>query len=547
MKTETEAAAAAAATRTVTQGSHGPDGMADGQGSAPSDRSSSPSPGAPAAKGWGLPLAVLIVGMFMAVLDISIVNVAMSAMRKDFGASAEGVQWISTVYSLTEGIVVPASAWLGARYGLKRVYVWSLVLFTVSSALCALAGSLGALIFFRVVQAIPGGIIPVTCQTILYRIVPRAKLGSAMGVYGVGVVVAPAIGPALGGYLIEYVGWRSIFYINVPVGIVGVIAAIVLLAKFPAERDRPFDLAGFACIAGALFALLLALEEGSSWGWTSYPILMLFAAAINLLILFVVVELQVKHPILDVRVFKNWPFVNSLLLISSMMLGMYAVMFYTPMFLQNLQGLGALDAGLVLLPQGVVMAVLMPISGRLYDKFGARWLAIIGLTLTGCGILMLSSITVGTPRADLMLGTVVMAVGLGVGMMPIMTGGRSAVPSTFSDVGSAVNTLVQRVSAALGLAVLSALVTAHQAQFWADRTSLMMGIGADLDPRIVEMQQQGESGLIHLWQQLSSQVQAQAYSNAFFVAGCAALVAVPLAFLLRSGRPAAGADKPMVH
>jgi EmrB/QacA subfamily drug resistance transporter len=407
---------------------------------APSDRSPSPPPSPPVARGWGLPLAVLIVGMFMSILDISIVNVAMSAMRKDFGAATESVQWISTVYSLTEGIVVPASAWLGARYGLKRVYIWSLVLFTVASALCAMAGSLGALIFFRVVQAIPGGIIPVTCQTILYRIVPKEKLGTAMGLYGVGVVVAPAIGPALGGFLIEYIGWRAIFYINVPVGIAGAIAAMVLLTKFPAERNRPFDLAGFVCIAGALFALLLALEEGSSWGWTSYPVLLLFAAAINLLILFVVVELQVKHPILDVRVFKNWPFVNSLLLISSMMLGLYAVMFYTPMFLQNLQGLGALDAGLVLLPQGVVMAVLMPIAGRLYDRFGARWLAIIGLTLTGCGILMLSSVTVHTPRENLILGTAVMATGLGLGMMPIMTGGLSSVPSAFSDVGSAVNT-----------------------------------------------------------------------------------------------------------
>ena len=181
-------------------------------------------------------------------------------MRKDFGAATESVQWVSTVYSLTEGVVVPASAWIGARYGLKRVYVWSLVLFTVASALCAMAGSLGILVLFRILQAIPGGIIPVICQTILYRIVPREKLGAAMGVYGVGVVVAPAIGPALGSYLIEYVGWRAIFYINVPVGIVGAIAAMVFLARFPAERRRPFDLAGFACIAGALFALLMALR-----------------------------------------------------------------------------------------------------------------------------------------------------------------------------------------------------------------------------------------------------------------------------------------------
>ncbi|MDT7753062.1 MAG: hypothetical protein QOD96_6724, partial [Pseudonocardiales bacterium] len=347
----------------LTRASGGPAGTATEEVStAPSDRLPPPSrppptppPSEPprptttpaAARGWGLPLVVLIAGVFMSVLDTSIVNIALPSMQKDFGVSTERVQWISTVYSLTEGVVVPASAWLGARFGLKRVYVWALVLFTAASALCGLAGSLDSLIAFRIVQAIPGGIMPVICQTILFRIVPREKMGAAMGLYGVGVVVAPAIGPALGGYLIDYVDWRAIFYINLPIGILGAIAGLVVLTKIPAERDRPFDLVGFSCIASALFALLLALEEGTSWGWTSYPILILFAAAINLLALFVVVELQVKHPMLDVRVFRIWPFVNSLLLIAAMMFGLFVVMFYIPLFLQNIQSLSAFDAGLV--------------------------------------------------------------------------------------------------------------------------------------------------------------------------------------------------------
>ncbi|MBB6377174.1 EmrB/QacA subfamily drug resistance transporter [Pseudonocardia eucalypti] len=499
------------------------------------------------AKGWGLPLAVLIAGMFMSILDTSIVNVAMTSIRKDFGASTESVQWISTAYSLTEGVVVPASAWLGARFGLKRVYIWSLVLFTVASALCALAGGLGSLIFFRILQAIPGGVIPVTCQTILYRIVPRNRLGAAMGMYGVGVVVAPAIGPTLGGYLIEHFDWRAIFYVNMPIGILGTIAAVAVLSKFPTDRGRPFDLAGFACIAGALFALLLALEEGSSWGWTSYPVLILFAVAVNLLALFVVVELQVDHPLLNLRVFRHWPFVNSLVLVAGMMIGLFAVMFYIPVFLQSVQGLSALDAGLVLLPQGMVMAVLMPVAGQLYDRFGARWLAVAGLTLTGTGILMLSDISVGVPRGEVVLGTVVMAAGLGLGMMPVMTGGLSALPNAFTDVGSAISTLTQRVSSALGLAVLTAIVTADRAQLWADRSGLLAGSGADINPRVAQLQQQGDPGLIQLWQQLSNQVQTQAYGNAFAIAGTVTLAAVAFAFLLRSGRPAAGADKPMAH
>jgi EmrB/QacA subfamily drug resistance transporter len=497
--------------------------------------------------GWGLPLAVLIIGMFMSILDTSIVNVAIPVIQKQFGVSTESIQWISTSYTLTEGVIVPMSAWLGARVGLKRLYIWSLVLFTVASALCGLSGDLGTMIFFRIMQAIPGGLIPVTCLTLVYRLVPRERIGAAMGLYGLGVVVAPGIGPTLGGYFVEYVDWRLIFYINVPIGILGALAAVVVLAKVPAEPDKPFDFIGFFCIAGSLFSLLLALEEGSSWGWTSYPVLILFAVAVNLMVLFVVVELQIKHPLLNIRIFAYWPFVNSLLLVSALSIGFFAELFYIPLFLQNAQGLTPWNTGLTLLPQAMTMMVLMPLAGQLYDRFGARWPAIIGLSLTGTGLLMLSRINIDISRPELIAGMMVMAAGLGLAFMPIMTGGLSTLPAATSDSGSTVNTLVQRVSSAFGLALMTAMVTANQAQFMADRSALLQSNGADADPRIVAMQAQGPSGLIPLWQQLTLQVQAQTYSNSFFIAGCVTLSGVVLALFLRRGAPATGAEKPMVH
>jgi EmrB/QacA subfamily drug resistance transporter len=507
-----------------------------------------PAPAPAPAPRWGLPLVVLIVGMFMSVLDLSIVNVAIPVIRKDLGASIESIQWISTAYSLTEGVMVPASAWLGARIGLKRLYIWLIVLFTVASALCGLAGDLGSLIAFRILQAIPGGVLPVTCITILYRIVPKEKLGAAMGMYGLGIVVAPGIGPTLGGYLVEHVDWRVIFFINVPAGVVGAIAAAVVLAKTPAEADKPFDFAGFACIAGGLFALLLALEEGDDWGWTSYPVVMLFLASAVLLALFVVVELHVEHPVLDVRVFRHWPYVNSLLLIGTMSVGLFAVLFYIPSFLQDGQGLSPWNTGLTLLPQALVMALLMPIAGLVYDRFGARWPATVGLLLTGTGILMLSRISVDIGRGELILGMVVMAAGLALGMMPIMTGGLSALPPASADVGSAFNTLTQRVSSALGLALLTTQITHDNAQFLADRSTLLESGNTAVLPYTAGTQgQQSDPGLLMLWQRMTLQVQADTYSKAFFVAGCITLVGVFLALLLRSGRPGDGADKPVVH
>jgi EmrB/QacA subfamily drug resistance transporter len=515
-----------------------------GNGARPAPPRPKPVEDPPAQEGWGLPLAVLVTGMFMSILDLSIVNVAIPSMRTDLGADIESIQWISTAYSLTEGVMVPASAWLGARIGLKRLYIILIVLFTIASLLCALSTGLGGLIAFRILQAIPGGVLPVTCMTILFRIVPKEKLGAAMGMYGLGIVVAPGIGPTLGGYLVEHVDWRAIFYINVPVGILGAIAAAFVLKKFPAEPSRPFDFVGFICIAGSLFSLLLALEEGDHWGWTSYPTVMLFFAAAILMALFIVVELHVEYPVLDLRVFKHWPYVNSLLLVSMMSIGLFAVMFYVPSFLQSSQGWTPWNTGLTLLPQALAMAVLMPFAGLLYDRIGARWPAAVGLALTGSGILLLSRINIDITRGELILGMVVMATGMALGMMPIMTGGLSTLPPEISDSGSAINTLTQRVSSALGLAVMTALVTNNSAQFMSDRSNLLE---PGTNPELLQMQEQGTTGLLPLYQEVSGQVQAQAYGTGFFLAGSITLGGVLLALLLRSGRPAAGGERAVAH
>jgi EmrB/QacA subfamily drug resistance transporter len=501
----------------------------------------------PGAGAWGLSLAVLITGTFMSVLDTSVVNVAMSVLSKEFGASADSVQWVSTVYNLAEGVAIPTGAWLGARFGLKRVYLVTLVLFTAASALCGMSSGLPELIAFRILQAIPGGIMPVACQTILYRIVPREKRGAAMGIYGVGVIVAAAIGPSVGGLLIDYLGWRYIFLINVPVGILGVLAAASVLRPQPAERARPFDLPGFLCIGTALFSLLLAFEEGSKWGWTSYPVLILLAGAVNLIGLFVIVETHVQHPLLDLRAFRHGAYTLAIVLISCLFIALTCVMFYTPLYLQRVRNLSALDAGLLMLPQGLTMLVLMPLSGILYDRFGARWLAVGGLSLTGVGIVLLSRITVDTPYSTVKFDLVVMAAGIGLSMMPIMTSGLSALPSEVTDSGSAMNTAAQRVAGAFGLALLTALVTANQAQFWADRSALLPATALATDPRITALHQQGESGLVAVWQQLSNIVLTEAYRNGYLVAAAVAFLGAALALLLRSTPPAAGADKPMAH
>jgi EmrB/QacA subfamily drug resistance transporter len=501
---------------------------------APAPAAAPPAPAAtPQQAGWGLSLVVLVTGMFMSVLDISIVNVAIPTMQNDFGVTTDEIQWVATAYSLALGVVVPVSAYCADRFGPTRVYNISLLGFAAGSALCGLAWNLNSMIVFRVFQAIPGGVLPVVTLTILYRIVPKDRIGAAMGMYGLGIIVAPAVGPTLGGYLVEYVDWRLIFFINVPVGILGTIAAIMVLKKFPGVDNGRFDVVGFLCIATGLFTLLLALTEGQDWGWTSYKVMILITTGVLSLALFVIVELEVERPLLDVRVFRYWPFTNSLLLISVLSVGLFSVLFYIPLFLQQAQGLGAFEAGLLLLPQALVMAVCMPIAGRVYDRFGPRWPAVIGLSINAWGTYELHALTLDTTHAHLVWLLCLRAFGMGIGMMPIMTGGIAAVPPSQVSRASAFNNVVQRTSAALGLAILTAVVTRTQAQMGDDRAGLM-ATGTAIPPmgsgRTGEMM-----GMYAVYQQTQLQVFVEAMDVLFIITAIITGVGVVLAFFLRSG------------
>jgi EmrB/QacA subfamily drug resistance transporter len=484
-----------------------------------------------------MPLAVVVIGMFMSILDTSIVNVAIPRMQAQFGVSPGDIAWVSTAYTLCLGVVVPTSAWLGERLGLKRLYLISLLGFAGCSALCGTADDLNMMIFYRILQAVPAGVIPVTCLTILYKMVPPEKIGAAMGMYGFGMVLAPGVGPAMGGYLVEYVNWRLIFYINVPIGIIGAIAAIVVLPQFPATTGRRFDLPGFACIATGLFTMLLAVSEGQQWGWTGYRVVILACVSINMLVLFVIIELQVDQPLLNVQVFRHWPFINSLLLIAINTMGMFAVLYYVPQFLQNGQQITPMNTGLTVLPQAGALALIMPLAGRIYDRIGARWPALIGVSICVAGSFLLAGFNADVTRPEIIIWTTIGAAGMALAMMPIMTAGLSSLPSSMMSAGSAFNTIVQRTSAALGVASLDALSTMQQAQQMANRSALLTSAGPDVNPRILAMENQGQGGLVLLWQQLQLEVSAHTYSNIFFLIGIVSCVGVVLTLSLRNGRP----------
>ncbi len=493
------------------------------------------SAGAPetiSTRGWALPLVVLIAGMSMSVLDISIINVAIPTIQNEFGATTSDAQWVITGYTLAEGVVVPVTAWFGDRFGLSRVYNFALLGFAAGSALCGLAWSLNSLVIFRVVQGLLGGLLPTITMTILLRIVPRERFGTALGLYGLGAVFAPAVGPALGGYLVEYVNWRLIFFINVPVGILGAIAAVLVLPGFPRRADRRFDVLGFLTVAVGLFTLLLAVSKGEDWKWSSYRILGLITVSMLSLALFVVIELEVDNPLLDLRVFRYWPFTHSLLLISVLSVAVYSVVFLVPQFLQRGQGLGALDAGLVLLPPALVMGALMPIAGRIYDHLGPRWPAAIGLTIATAASYLLHTVALDTPRSEIMWVLALQYGGLGISMMPIMSAGLAVIPAAKTNSASALNNISQRVSSAFGVAVFTAILTVLQAQLLAGRSALLPATTPI--PRIGPPGTPGWLSLYAVYHQTTQQVFVGAMDNLFLLVAALLALSALGALLLRS-------------
>jgi predicted MFS family arabinose efflux permease len=286
-----------------------------------------------------------------------------------------------------------------------------------------------------------------------------------------------------------------------------------------------------------LTALLLAMSEGQDWGWTGYRVLTLVAVGVNCLALFVVVELQRAEPLLDVRVFRHPRFANALFLIMIVSISLVVTLYYIPLFLQDGQNLGAFDTGLVIVPQALVMLVMMPLAGRLYDLVGARIPAVVGMALNGIGTLLMCDINADVTHGQLIWWTIVRGFGMSLSTMPIMTGGIGMLPPEQVGLGSTFNNVILRAAPAFGLAALTAIVTRDQTQHLAEQSSLLVGFGPTEDPRILAWQHSGPTGLVPLFQRLSLEAMAHSYSTAFLVMGLLCLVGAALALLLPHGAP----------
>jgi EmrB/QacA subfamily drug resistance transporter len=474
-------------------------------------------------------VVTVAIGMFISVLDSAIVGVAYPAIEKDLGATSESVQWITTAYKLCQGVVIPAAVWLCIRYGLSRMYWFSLVMYAVSSALCASATNIVSLVAFRILQAIPGALTPIVCIGIVYKLVPPKRLPIALGIYAMIAISAPGFAPFIGGCLVEYVSWRAIFLASVPLAIIGIAGAHLLLPTMSGSKRRPFDFLGFTCAAVGFFALLLAISKGPQWGWTSYSILVLLALGSNALALFVLVELRVTDPLLNMRIFTYAPFVIAIVILEVTFTGLTAILSFLPVFLQQAQLMTPSQAGFVFIPQALAWIASIPLAGLLWETLGARRVTIVGLLVMGVATIGLSRLNVDLPRLDVMLILTARAAGLGLVMIPMLGGAVSALPPHLLPDGIAFRTMIQRCGASLGLALLSVVVTIQRAQHFADQSALLDVSKPHHITRISQMQEQGPGGLLPLWENLQARGLTAAYSQIYLVVGAITLGSIALA------------------
>ena len=426
---------------------------------------------------WNV-LIVVMIGTLMAALDSSIVNVSLPAIMADFGSSLDDIEWVITGYMLAFATLMPLTAWFRDRVGHKSLYIGSLVVFTVGSVLCGMAWNLPTLVFARVLQALGGGALTPTGMAMISEVFPPKERGKALGYWGMGVIVGPAFGPTLGGWLTKAFGWRSIFMINLPIGILGVLLSMRLLRsdKPAASQSKPFDFWGFAFLSLFLISFLLGVSKGEHDGWTSDYILSCFGLATTGLVGFLLVESLTEHGIMDLGLLKYPIFTASLSVTVVRSLALFGGSFLLPVFLQQLRGLDEIQTGLVMLPGSLAIGLMMPLTAKLTDRFGPRAMTISGLLGVACFMWMYRSIDVNTSTWDIILATLVRGVGIALLFTPVMATALNSIPKHKVGMASAMLNLVQQIGGSLGIAVL-AMVLDHRIKFH------MAVLGSELDAR----------------------------------------------------------------
>jgi len=415
-----------------------------------------------------LTLLAVALGVMMVALDGTIVAVANPAIQAHLGASLADIQWVTNGYLLALAVSLIAMGKIGDRFGHKKVFLTGIVGFAATSAAVglsgAIAGSIGLVIAFRVAQGGFGAMLQPTALALLRKNFPAEKLNAALGIWGAVIGASTAAGPIVGGLLVQHVNWEACFYINVPVGVIALaMGALVLRETDSSRAARSFDIPGIVLLSGALFALVWALIKGADYGWGSTRTLAFLGAAAVAGLLFVWRESRAAEPLLPLRLFRSVPLSAGVVLVLMLMFSLFGAMFFMTFFLENVHGLGAVDAGVRLLPLTGMLIVASPISGALITRFGPRIPLVAGMLLAAVALFGLSRIGLASGLND----TIIWFALLGLGLSPVMVGATDVIVGNASvqlaGVAGGLQSTAMQVGGTIGTAVLGAIMSAHVA------------------------------------------------------------------------------------
>jgi MFS transporter, DHA2 family, multidrug resistance protein len=516
---------------------------------------------------WPIAFTVTI-ATFMEALDSSIANVALPHIAGNLSATADEATWILTSYLVSNGIIIPLGAWASEVMGRKRFYMTCVALFTVSSFLCGLAPSLGALIFFRVVQGAGGGGLQPSEQAILADTFPPERLGMAFAIYGMAVVLAPSIGPTLGGWITDNYSWRWIFYFNVPIGIISLLLTNhfvkdpeYLTEQLDQQRrshHRPYiDYIGIGLIALGIGCLQVVLDKGQEDDWVaSHFIVTLSVIALISFIALVIWELREKSPVIELRLFKNFNFAAASLMMFVLGVALYAATALMPLFVQTLAGYTAELAGLMLSPGGLVMIVTMPIVGQLSSRVQARWLGAAGFLITGLALIHMTQLNLQASFSTYMFDYVYQRLGVAFMFIPINTLAYLDVPPGKNNQISSMINMFRNIGASVGISMVSTL-TQRRAQIHQDTFSMHL---STFDPAVRERLSGSTNSLFHagmsrpdathqalgrMYNLVQIQASTEAYLDTLKILAIICFCVLPLMLLVKKNDP--HAKKAAVH
>lgn len=404
-------------------------------------------------------VVVLLIGTFCTVLNQTLLTTAFPALMKAFNISASSVQWLTTGFLLVNGIMIPISAWLINKFSSKRLYLTAMTIFLIGTITCFIAPNFSTLLIGRLIQAAGVGISMPLLQNIMLSIFPPEKRGSAMGMAGIVIGLAPALGPTLSGWIIDHYTWRDLFGMVIPIVILVLVLAFFLMKSVIQLSNPSIDvLSAFLSTVG-FGSLLYGFSSVGNDGWGSSKVISFLVIGVFVIGLFVWRQLHLEHPFLELRVFKSPTFTIAAILSGVVNMAMVGAEMVLPLYIQNIRGESAFHSGLMLLPGALIMGLMMPITGAIFDKHGAKRLAISGMLILTAATLPFAFLTQETPIVMIVILYAIRMFGISMVMMPVTTSGMNALPMNLISHGTAVNNTFRQVASSIGTAVLISILT----------------------------------------------------------------------------------------